>query len=411
LVAKLFYFIFVYIKINFMRKVICSICVLLVLKKGIAQNVGIGTNSPNANAVLDISSNSKGILIPRMDSTRRKNIPATNGMMVYDSTSKCFWYHNGISWVNMPQKGNATGDLLFWNGQAWTILPAGQGGQYLSLAAGSLLPTWATVTTGGGGASISLSTQNVSNVAPSTVTCGGSIVADGGAAITARGVVWNINPNPTTALSTKTLDGTGIGTFTSSLTGLTPATTYYARAYATNTNGTSYGNQVSFATVSNFTIGQAYGGGIIFYIDGTGQHGLIVSPEDLSTGITWDNPGQTNTPITNASGLAIGTGQANTNTIISAQGNGSYAAILCKNFYAGGGFTDWYLPSLYELNQLYLKRSLVGMVPPINQYIFYWSSSEVSQQSAWSVNFGEPGPNQNSDFKGNSSSVRAIRKF
>lgn len=368
-----------------------------------AQNVGIGTNSPNTNAALDISNSSKGLLIPRMDSVNRKNIPATIGLMVYDTDTKCFWYHDGTRWVNMPPKGNNTGDVLYWNGAAWTVLPAGNGGQYLSLTPGTGIPAWSSVNTGGGGGNIS--TQNVSNIAPTTVQSGGNIVSDGGAAITARGVVWSTSPSPTIALTTKTNDGTGIGSFVSSLTNLTAATTYYVRAYATNANGTSYGNQVSFATISSFAIGQTYGGGKIFYIDGTGQHGLIVSLEDLSAGIAWKAQDYV---FTNAAGLAIGTGTANTTTIIAAQGNGSYAATLCRLFYNGGGFTDWYLPSLYELNQLNISASNLGLT--FNAFN-YWTSSETNPSEAWSIYLGSGTPNQNSSDKSNTHGVRGIRKF
>ncbi len=378
----------------------------LFINISVAQNIGIGTTAPDANAALDIRNSSKGLLIPRMDSVSRKNIPNTNGLMLYDTSTRCFWYNDGTRWVNMPPKGNAAGDVLYWNGVAWTVLPAGLGGQYLSLTPGTLVPAWSTVNTGGGSGNIS--TQNVTNVSPAAAVSGGSIVSDGGAAITSRGVVWSTSPNPTIALTTKTNDGSGIGNYMSNLTGLTPAATYYVRAYATNINGTSYGNQVSFATVSNFTIGQTYGGGKIFYIDGTGQHGLIVSPEDLSVGITWYN---FNRIVTNASGLAIGTGTANTNTIIAAQGAGSYAATLCRDFYNGGGFTDWYLPSLYELNQLFLKKNAVG-INPVDQFSsYYWSSSEIDQFGAWVIDFYPSGPNQGNYDKANNATVRAIRKF
>jgi hypothetical protein len=80
-----------------------------------AQNVGIGTTTPDANAALDIVNSSKGILIPRMDSVSRKNIPATNGMAVYDTDTKCFWYNDGERWVNVPPKGNLSGEMLYWN--------------------------------------------------------------------------------------------------------------------------------------------------------------------------------------------------------------------------------------------------------------------------------------------------------
>lgn len=93
----------------------------------------------------------------------------------------------------------------------------------------------------------SITTTAVTAITISSAVSGGSITSDGGAPITARGVCWSTSVNPTVA-DNKTSDGTGTGTFTSSLTGLNPNTTYYVRAYATNSAGTVYGNQVSFTT-------------------------------------------------------------------------------------------------------------------------------------------------------------------
>ena len=92
-----------------------------------------------------------------------------------------------------------------------------------------------------------LTTTAVSAITRTTATSGGNITSDGGSPVTARGVCWSTTANPTTANSFTT-NGTGIGSFTSNLTGLTPNTTYYVRAYATNSVGTAYGNQVSFTT-------------------------------------------------------------------------------------------------------------------------------------------------------------------
>lgn len=98
-----------------------------------------------------------------------------------------------------------------------------------------------------------LTTTAASAITSTTATTGGVITNDGGAAITARGVVWSWNPGPTLADS-KTTNGTGTGTFTSSLTGLTPGYTYYVKAYATNSVGTSYGNQLTFTTTTTVPI-------------------------------------------------------------------------------------------------------------------------------------------------------------
>ncbi|MDO9067652.1 MAG: SusF/SusE family outer membrane protein, partial [Deltaproteobacteria bacterium] len=82
-----------------------------------------------------------------------------------------------------------------------------------------------------------------------TATGGGSVTKDGGASITARGICFGLKTSPTIADS-KTTDGTGLGTFTSSLKGLKHNTTYYVRAYATNTAGTAYGSEVTFTTAA-----------------------------------------------------------------------------------------------------------------------------------------------------------------
>ena len=92
-------------------------------------------------------------------------------------------------------------------------------------------------------------TNEVSSVVQDAAICGGVVIDDGGAEVTARGVCWSTSQNPTINGS-HTDDGTGEGDFTSTITGLTAGTTYYVRAYATNVMGTAYGEQRSFATTS-----------------------------------------------------------------------------------------------------------------------------------------------------------------
>lgn len=92
-----------------------------------------------------------------------------------------------------------------------------------------------------------VTTTAISNIGRLTASSGGNVTADGGASVTARGVCWNTSTDPTTSNS-KTTDGTGTGTFTSSITSLSPNTLYYVRAYATNSVGTSYGSNISFRT-------------------------------------------------------------------------------------------------------------------------------------------------------------------
>lgn len=93
-----------------------------------------------------------------------------------------------------------------------------------------------------------LSSTEVIEITQTTATSGGNISDDGGLTVTARGVCWSTNENPTID-DNKTEDGTGAGSFTSSITGLEPNTNYYLRAYATNIAGTGYGSTMSFTTL------------------------------------------------------------------------------------------------------------------------------------------------------------------
>ena len=97
-----------------------------------------------------------------------------------------------------------------------------------------------------------LSTTEVTEITANTATSGGNITDDGGTTVTARGICWSTNENPTID-DNKTEDGTGAGSFTSSITDLEPNTTYYVRAYATNSVGTGYGSAMSFTTQEGFT--------------------------------------------------------------------------------------------------------------------------------------------------------------
>lgn len=95
---------------------------------------------------------------------------------------------------------------------------------------------------------VQISTSAVSSISVSTASSGGVITSAGGSNIISRGVCWAKVPGPTISGS-KTNNGSGTGSFSSSLTGLTTKTTYYVRAYATNSDGTVYGNEKVFKTL------------------------------------------------------------------------------------------------------------------------------------------------------------------
>ncbi len=92
-----------------------------------------------------------------------------------------------------------------------------------------------------------VNTTTVSLTTETTATAIGTVTSGGGVEVTARGVCWSTAHNPTVA-DNKTVDGTGVGSFTSNITGLTANSVYYVRAYATNSEGTAYGNEISFTT-------------------------------------------------------------------------------------------------------------------------------------------------------------------
>jgi len=116
-----------------------------------------------------------------------------------------------------------------------------------------------------------VATTIVSSITQTTASCGGNITSDGGATITERGVCWSSGQTPTIANS-KTSDGTGVGSFTSNITGLTIGATYYVRAYATNSAGTGYGSAMSFTTQQGST-------GTVTDYDGNVYHTITIGTQ------------------------------------------------------------------------------------------------------------------------------------
>jgi hypothetical protein len=178
-------------------------------------------------------------------------------------------------------------------------------------------------------------------------------------------------------------------------------------ATAINYNAIATCDDNSCAT-GNEAIGDIFQGGVIFYLDGNGG-GLIAAPSD-QTSAEW---GCNGTLITYTE-LGIGTGYQNTNAIlfpswcISQSSPNSIAADICTNLTLGG-YSDWFLPSLDELNEMYLNKSVIGGF--INGD--YWSSSEDDATKAWRQDFGNGStsgvvlaPSKNATLN-----VRAIRAF
>ncbi|MCE2770184.1 MAG: fibrobacter succinogenes major paralogous domain-containing protein [Saprospiraceae bacterium] len=142
--------------------------------------------------------------------------------------------------VGLPQTGNTAGDILYWNGTAWVKIQQGLPGQGLFLSQTGI-PVWS------GPAFATLTTNVATSVTNITAISGGNITSDGGTPVTARGICWSTSPNPTVT-NDSTRNGAGTGAFSSNISGLLGSTTYYVRAYAVNTTGVSYGNQITFTT-------------------------------------------------------------------------------------------------------------------------------------------------------------------
>ena len=89
-----------------MKKLFFLLLTVITCESITAQNVGIGTTTPNSNALLEINSSNKGILIPRTSTTTRITIPAVKGLLVYDTTTSSFWFNDGSNWVETLSGNN-----------------------------------------------------------------------------------------------------------------------------------------------------------------------------------------------------------------------------------------------------------------------------------------------------------------
>ena len=149
-------------------------------------------------------------------------------------------------------------------------------------------------------------------------------------------------------------------------------------------------------------IGEAFGGGIVFYLDSTKVHGLIMPPADQSTSAQW---GFFKEQI-GANGKKIGDGKQNTDMISKTSTDKSIAANICSSLKLNG-FSDWVLPSIEELKPMYynFKAKALGNFSSTQ----YWSSSETDFNNAWMMNFGLGVSTENNVIQ--RYCIRAVRYF
>lgn len=199
------------------------------------------------------------------------------------------------------------------------------------------------------------------------------------------------------------ISGTNEVNLSATLSGLIAGITYHYRVKAVNSLGEALGSDMTFE--AKYTIGSIFGGGIICYVDPSGQHGIIAAQNDQHNNITWYNGTYVST---NTFETTIYSGKANTATIVSVQGQGSYAAKICDDLVIGT-FDDWYLPSREELDMVYRNLKVTGLSSFISDR--YWSSTEYGQYNAWWQQFWDGGQGYNHYAKNQLFSVRAVRAF
>ena len=199
------------------------------------------------------------------------------------------------------------------------------------------------------------------------------------------------------------------------INGCTDSTATNYNAAANTDDGSCIINGCTDSTASNYDplantddgscvyllgIGDTHQGGIVFWLDGNGG-GLIAAPTDQSSEVQWGCMG---TDLSGANGTAIGTGTQNTIDIEAGCTTSGIAADICANLTLGG-FSDWFLPSKDELNEMYLNKAAIGGFASGS----YWSSTEDDSGSAWIQGFSSGF--QINYGKYNNYNVRAVRAF
>lgn len=259
-----------------------------------------------------------------------------------------------------------------------------------------------------------------------TAIFGGTITSDGGASVTARGICWSTSSNPTATLDSKTISGTGLGTFSSNLTNLLPTTTYYARAYATNGANTYYGNEFSFTTSE-----------LVTDIDGNVYNTVTIGTQiwmvqnlrttkfrdgtpipNVTDGLTWaDLTTSAYCNINNNPNAGVGFGRLyNGYTVfnsISLAPIGWHVATdadwTTLTTFAGGtnvaggklkqaGYTLWETPNANATNEYGFTaipnyyRSQYGVFNPFGSYSYWWTSTMSTTTDAWGRGMGSSDP-------------------
>ncbi len=319
-------------------------------------NVGQGTPVTGTFAGINWGTNGKFMQV-EMD-------PAGGSSYVDLGTTQMMSVPYALNSGSLKLTVSATGDTLYSGGGNFVIIPG--------VSAANCFVSAGTIT---GSSSVGVGTT----VALSSSVAGGT---------------WSSSNS-----SVASVGSTGI------VTGIAAGT---ATITYTKTAACGSASATMVVTVSTLSVGSVYGGGVVAYIFVAGDpgyvsgqtHGIIAAATDQSTAAYWGCFGT----FTGANGTNLGTGAANTATIISVCTIAGIAAHVCDTCTVGG-YTDWYLPSRNELQKLYLNRTTIGGFFAGQ----YWSSSDVMGVGAYNIDFSNG--NICNCGKNYAHHIRAIRSF